>query len=53
MNVLHILNIADWALMSAGVAAALLMIIVGAGSEPPPENRTAASPDRRPRRPRS
>ncbi len=33
MNVLHILNVADWALIGAGLAAALLMMIVGAGGE--------------------
>jgi hypothetical protein len=34
MNVIHILNVADWALMGAGVAVTLLMMIVGADGEP-------------------
>jgi hypothetical protein len=34
MNILHILNVADWALMGAGVAAALVMMVVGAEGEP-------------------
>ncbi len=31
---LHLLNIADWATMMAGVGAALLMILVGSDGEP-------------------
>jgi hypothetical protein len=34
MSVIHILNIADWALVAAGLAAALLMMIIGADGEP-------------------
>jgi hypothetical protein len=34
MNALrHLLNIADWALMLAGVAAALVMMVVGSDDE--------------------
>lgn len=47
MSIIHILNVADYAFMSAGVGVALLMILVGANdrrqegqdaadSEPPP-----------------
>lgn len=42
MNVIHILNIADWALMAAGVAVALVMMVVGAGE--PSSERTAEEP---------
>ncbi|MGZ3272291.1 MAG: hypothetical protein ACXU82_01070 [Caulobacteraceae bacterium] len=48
MNVLHILNVADWALMAAGLAATLLMILVG-GHDDGPRNEKKA--DRQVRRP--
>ncbi len=49
MNILHILNVADWALMGAGVAAALLMMVVGADGEP--RGSRKADPRGRRRRP--
>ena len=51
MNIVHILNIADWALMGAGVAAALVMMVVGAGAEPRSEDTAADPADRRRPRP--
>ena len=50
MNVLHILNVADLALIGAGVAATLLMMIVGADGEPRPARK--APKERRRRAPR-
>lgn len=47
MNVIHILNIADWALMAAGLGAALLMMIVGADGEPRSGRKAPGSPNRR------
>lgn len=52
MNILHILNVADWALMGAGVAAALLMMVVGADGEPRPARKTGETRGRRSRAPR-
>jgi hypothetical protein len=43
----HLLNIADWAMMLAGMAAALLMILVGSDSEPQSGNRDPESRERR------
>jgi hypothetical protein len=42
MNILHILNVADWFLMAIGVAAALLMMLIGADGEPRPAHRGRA-----------
>jgi hypothetical protein len=38
-NILHLLNVADWALMAAGLAATLLMMVVGADGDPGPERK--------------
>jgi hypothetical protein len=50
MNVIHILNVADWALIGAGLAATILMIIIGADGDPRPA-RKAPREGRRRRRP--
>jgi len=50
MNILHLLNVADWALMGAGVAAALLMMVVGADGEPRAARKAGEARGRRRRR---
>jgi hypothetical protein len=47
MGVFHILNIADWALIAAGIAVALLLMIVGADGEPRSGRKEPGSPNRR------
>ena len=46
-NLLHLLNIADWALMAAGVAATVLMMVVGADGDPRPERKSTRQRRRR------
>jgi hypothetical protein len=47
MSIFHILNIADWALIGAGMAASLLMMIVGADGEQRSGRKEPGSPNRR------
>jgi hypothetical protein len=47
MSVLQILNIADWALIAAGMAVALLMMVVGADGEQRSGRKAPDSPNRR------
>jgi len=48
MNALHILNVADWALISAGIAGTLLMILIGGHED---GSRSDKKPDSQVRRP--
>jgi len=51
MNILHILNVADYAFMAAGVAVALLIMVIGGSEERRKVDRLAApDPAERPRR---
>lgn len=51
MSILHLLNIADYAFMAAGVAVALLMISMGNSEERRKTDRMSQpDPDKRPRR---
>lgn len=48
MNVLHILNVADWALMGAGIAATLMMIVIGGHEDDPRTEKKSSRQARRP-----
>jgi hypothetical protein len=47
MSIIHILNIADWALIGAGLAAALVMMVVGSDGEQRSGGKAPRSPNRR------
>lgn len=46
MNIIHALNVADFAFMAAGVGAAVLMIIVGGQDERRHNEEASRSPGR-------
>ena len=48
--ILHILNVADWALIATGVAITLLMMAIGNEPEQDSSRKAGRSQDRRPRR---
>jgi hypothetical protein len=50
MSILHILNVADWALIAAGVAVALLLMIIGSDADPSPARKAGRSREGRRRR---